>query len=65
MESQYEEQFVAFLDFLGFSEVSTSTDDSTRLRVLDLLLSLSALRGEFNVQSTAQETGKPALSNRP
>ena len=64
---KYEEQFTAFIDFLGFSEVSTSTDDSTRLKILNLLLSLSALRGEFDVQSTPQETGKmhqikPAIS---
>ena len=67
MEPKYEEQFTAFLDFLGFREVSAQTDDTTRLRVLNLLLALSALRGEFDVQSTVQETGKstsikPAIS---
>jgi hypothetical protein len=67
VEPKYEEQFTAFLDFLGFSEVSSTTDDTTRLKVLDLLLSLSALRGEFAVQSTAQESSKtsyikPAIS---
>lgn len=66
-EPKYEEQFTAFIDFLGFKEVSTSADDSTRLKILDLLLSLTALRGEFDVQSTAQQTGrmhqiKPAIS---
>jgi len=67
MEPEYEEQFTAFIDFLGFSEVSTRTDDTTRLKVLDLLRSLSTLRGEFDVQSTAQESSKsfsikPAIS---
>jgi hypothetical protein len=57
-EPKHEEQFTAFIDFLGFSEVSKDTDNSTRLKILDLLLSLSELRGEFDVQSTAQETGK-------
>jgi hypothetical protein len=63
----YEEHFTAFVDLLGFSEVSTITDDAARLKILNLLLSLSALRGEFDVQSTAEETGtrsyiKPAIS---
>jgi hypothetical protein len=67
MEPEYEEQFTAFIDFLGFSEASTKTDDATRLKVLDLLLSLTLLRGEFDIKSTAHETGtthhiKPAIS---
>src|ERR1700691_3930638 len=67
MEPKYEEQFTAFIDFLGFSEVSTSADDTTRLKLLNLLLSLSSLRGEFDLQSTVEETGKrsqikPAIS---
>jgi hypothetical protein len=67
LEPKYEEQFTAFVDFLGFSEVSSGTDDATRLKVLKLLQALSALRGEFDVQSTIQETGKtshikPAIS---
>jgi hypothetical protein len=61
MEPQYEEQFTAFVDFLGFSEASRSTDDATRLKVLSLLLSLSKLRGEFDLQSIAQENGKTHL----
>lgn len=67
MEPKYEEQFTAFIDFLGFSEVSTRSDDSTRLKILGLLLSLSTLRGEFDVQSTVEENRKrsqikPAIS---
>jgi hypothetical protein len=67
MEAKYEEQFTAFIDFLGFSEVSTRTDDTTRRKVLDLLLSLSELRGEFDLQSTVEEGSKssrikPAIS---
>ncbi len=67
MEPKYEEQFTAFIDFLGFKEVATETDESTRLKILDLLLSLSTLRGEFDVQSTGPENFKirqirPAIS---
>jgi hypothetical protein len=67
IQPKYEEQFTAFIDFLGFSEASTGTDDSTRLKIRNLLLELSELRGEFDVQSTVQETGKmhqykPAIS---
>lgn len=61
MEPTYEEQFTAFIDFLGFSEVSARTDEETRLKVLNLLLSLSALRGEFDVRSTVQEGRKTNL----
>jgi hypothetical protein len=67
MEPKYEEQFTAFIDFLGVEDVSKQTDDTTRLKILELLLSLSALRGEFDVQSAVQETGRmsgmrPAVS---
>ena len=67
MEPKYEEQFTAYVDFLGFGEVSLRTDDTTRREILDLLLALSALRGEFDVRSAANETGKtttikPAIS---
>jgi hypothetical protein len=67
MEPKYEEQFTAFVDFLGFSEAASKTDEATRSKVLDLLLSLSTLRREFDLQSTAQEGGKkislkPAIS---
>jgi len=67
MERSYEEQFTAFIDFLGFSEVSTGTDDTTRLKVLELLVGLSALRGEFDLQSTNEDNRKtsqikPAVS---
>jgi hypothetical protein len=67
MEPKYEEQFTAFIDFLGFSEVDAEIDETTRSRVLGLLLSLSTLRGEFELQSTFHESGKmtsfkPAIS---
>ena len=53
----YEEQFTAFIDFLGFSEVSKETDNTSRLKVLNLLLSLSALRSEFAIHSAPNEGG--------
>jgi hypothetical protein len=67
MEPKYEEQFTAYIDFLGFSEVATKTDEATRSKVLNLLLSLSTLRGESDLQSTVLESGKqvsfkPAIS---
>jgi hypothetical protein len=67
MEPKYEEQFTAFVDFLGFSEASEETDDNTRLRVLELLRSLSALRGEFDMKSWVDGTAtqynyKPTVS---
>lgn len=62
-EPRDEEQFTAFIDFLGFSEASTRTDDTARLKILDLLLSLSALRGEFAVQSTVLENGRTSTIN--
>jgi hypothetical protein len=67
MDPKYEEQFTVFVDFLGFSEVSSRTDDTTRREILGLLLALSALRGDFGVQSAVIETNKtttikPAIS---
>lgn len=67
MEPKYEEQFVAYLDFLGFSEASVNIDEATREKVLALLLALSALRGEFNMEVKLHEGGstssiKPAIS---
>jgi hypothetical protein len=41
LEPRYEEQFTAFVDFLGFSEASTDIDVETRLKVLALLQSLT------------------------
>jgi hypothetical protein len=64
MEPQYEEQFTAFVDFLGFEEISKKTDDNTRQSVLNLLISLSGLRGDFDVQSTKQDNGT-LISIRP
>ncbi|MGD1212606.1 MAG: hypothetical protein ABR973_14755 [Candidatus Acidiferrales bacterium] len=54
MEPKYEEQFTAFIDFLGFGEVSAKSDEDARMKILDLLLALSAQRGEFDMQSTVQ-----------
>ena len=61
----YEEQFTAFIDFLGFSEVSKKADDTSRLKVLDLLRSLSALRSEFTIQSAPIQDGGTSHQIRP
>jgi len=59
----YEESFVAYLDFLGFSEASMQLDDSTRQKVLELLRSLVALRGEFSaVPDQSGHSIRPAVS---
>lgn len=53
MEPKFEEQFIVFLDLLGFKEAirkldaTNSEDKSTTLQILELLSSLSELRGEF------------------
>jgi len=68
MPDNYEEQFTAFIDFLGFSEASGQIDESIRAKTLALLLALSSLRGDFDLQSTTHEGGgkqsriKPAIS---
>lgn len=63
MEPTYEEQFTAFVDFLGFNEVATETDETTRSKVLGLLLSLSTLRRESDLQSTVHDSGKTTSFN--
>jgi hypothetical protein len=67
MEPSYEKHFTAFIDLLGFSEVTRGTDDTLRLQVLTLLSALADLRGEFDVQRADRENGKtsyikPAIS---
>jgi hypothetical protein len=65
---KYEETFIAFADFLGFSEASTELDDSARQEVLGLLQNLAALRSEFEaalIDATnigARYSIKPAVS---
>lgn len=66
-EARYEEQFTAFIDFLGFSSVSIGVDEATRLLILRLLLALTALRAEFKAEITETEHSKatkivPAIS---
>src|SRR5262249_10128048 len=53
--SQYEESLVAFVDFLGFSEASAQLDEASRLRVLDLLRGLVALRSDFSAAVSVQD----------
>jgi hypothetical protein len=67
-EPEYEDQFTAFVDFLGFSEASNRTDDETRLKILNLLRSISALSGEFAVNTVPEQGGNrihltPAISS--
>ena len=63
---EFEEHFTAFIDLLGFSEVSAEADSDRRQNVLALLVSLAALRSEFNIESPPDHPGtmymKPAVS---
>ena len=43
IEPRYEEQFTAFVDFLGFREASVEIDETTRSKVLALLKELATL----------------------
>jgi hypothetical protein len=52
VEPKYEEQFTAFVDFLGFAEGSAELDEETRVEVLKLLQSLASLRSEFSTETT-------------
>jgi hypothetical protein len=56
MPAQYEEQFVGYIDFLGFSEASKDSDERKRLQILQLLQGLAAGRGEFDIKSTTEGT---------
>lgn len=65
--SQYEDHFTAFIDFLGFADTSTGSDEASRMKILDLLLSLSALRGDFELRTQSHDSGqtnsiRPAIS---
>jgi hypothetical protein len=73
VEPKFEEQFTVFIDLLGFSkavkkiDATTPAGKSTILEILDLLSSLSELRGEFELKSEGSEYGiktviKPTIS---
>ena len=67
MSASYEEQFIAFVDFLGFREAAHESDETRREELLRLLQSLSLLKGEFSATKTVHENGTthyitPAIS---
>jgi hypothetical protein len=68
IETKYQEQFTAFVDFLGFGEASTELDEERRIKVLELLQALASLRSEFSAVTTDQPDGakghiiKPTIS---
>jgi hypothetical protein len=68
-DARYQEQFTAYVDLLGFTEISSQTDETTRVRVLELLSGLAALRSEFSVETTDNVDGSknhrivPAISS--
>ena len=61
----YEEAFVTFVDFLGFSEASRELDDTARLKVLELLQAIVALRSEFSAAIAADEDGSTRAAIKP
>lgn len=67
MEAELREQFVAYIDLLGFSASSVSADSQSTKSVLKLLQSLATLKKEFKVEIQKQPNGKtidlvPAIS---
>lgn len=62
---EYEETFTAFVDFLGFSEISRELDEPARLKVLELLRTLVDLRSEFSASATQRQDGSTQYYIRP
>ena len=68
MTHEYEESFVGFIDFLGFSEASRDIDDAMRRKILALLTALVDLRSDFsaaaqqNIDGSTSYLVKPAIS---
>lgn len=54
---EYEEHFVAFIDFLGFADAIDSADDEARTKLLTLLVALSKVQSEFMIESRATPDG--------
>jgi hypothetical protein len=61
----YEDRFVTFVDFLGFSEASQEIDDEKRIEVLKLLRALAGLRSDFVAAPTQQADGHESIYVRP
>ncbi len=59
------EQFVIFLDFLGFSEATTSWDVERTLPLLDLLVGIAGSKSTFSVDGRAQEDGSYKIQIAP
>lgn len=59
------EQFVIFLDFLGFSEAATSWDVERTFPLLDLLIGIAASKSAFSVDGKAQEDGSYKIQIAP
>jgi hypothetical protein len=53
----YEEHFVAFIDFLGFADAIDSADEDARTKLLTLLVALSKVQSEFLVETRATPDG--------
>jgi hypothetical protein len=54
---EYQETFVVFVDFLGFSEANRELDDAKRLQVLQLLQALVEMRSDFAAAAQPHSSG--------
>ena len=57
MAEGYTDHFVIFADLLGFGEAMAGLNAERRLRTLNLLTSLAALRGNFSLTAIPSENG--------
>jgi hypothetical protein len=65
VDAIFEDQLTVFIDFLGFSEASVRLDEALQLRLLTLLLAISAMRGEFSNDSDPPGENMSAIRLRP
>lgn len=54
---EYEEHFVAFIDFLGFAAAIEAASDEARTQLLQLMVALSETDSEFTIETRATPDG--------
>lgn len=54
---EYEEHFVAFIDFLGFAAAIEAASDEARTQLLQLMVALSETESEFTIETRATPDG--------
>jgi hypothetical protein len=63
--SDFEDQFVLFLDFLGFSEAATRWDAARIAPLIELLAHIAATRSPFFLDGSAQQDGSYKIQVQP